>query len=77
MRWVRLTTAPNEPIGQSWVELLRKHGIPAYLRVETFSSLITGGSRPVWLMVPADRQEEGRALFEQLIGPWDEKPAEA
>jgi hypothetical protein len=71
MRWVRLTTAPNEPIGQSWVELLRKHGLPAYLRTETVATLVSGGSHPVALMVPADRKQEGQALFERLVGPWE------
>ncbi len=72
MRWVRLTTAPNEPIGESWAELLRRHGLPAYVRAETVVTLITGGSRPVALMVPEERREEGLALLERLVGPWEE-----
>ncbi|MEE9284663.1 MAG: hypothetical protein V3V35_02925 [Dehalococcoidia bacterium] len=71
MKWVCLTTAPNEPIGESWTELLRKHGMPAYLRIETVTSLIAGGSQPVRLMVPEDRHEEAQALFDRLVGPWE------
>ena len=76
MKWARLIVAPNEPIGQSWIELMRKHDMPAYLRIETVSMLIAGGSRPVRLMVPADREEEARALFDRLVGPWEWQPAE-
>ena len=71
MMWACLIVAPNEPIGQSWIELLRKHDMPAYLRIETMSMLIAGGSRPVRLMVPADREEEARTLFDSLVGPWE------
>ena len=76
MKWACLTTAPNEPIGYSWVELLRKHDMPAYLRIETVTSLIAGGSRPVRLMVPADREDEARALFDRLVGPWEWQTSE-
>lgn len=76
MKWVLLATAPNEPIARSWAEMLRRQGLPVLLRVETISTLVAGGALPVRLMVPADREAEGKALFNRLVGPWEWQPSE-
>ena len=76
MKWVTLTTAPNEPIGQSWVELLVKHGVPAHVAANTIVSLVSGGAMPVRIMVPQDRMGEAEAKLEELVGPWEWMPAE-
>jgi hypothetical protein len=76
MKWITLTTAPNEPIGQSWVELLASHGIPTHVAAKTMLSLAGGGALPVRIMVPEDRLSDAEAKLEELVGPWDVKPAE-
>ncbi len=76
MKWVTLTTAPNEPIGQSWVELLVKHGVPAHVAANTMLSLAGGGAMPVRIMIPEDRLSDAEAKLEELVGPWEWMPAD-
>ena len=76
MKWVSVTTAPNEPIGESWAGLLRERGVPAYVRAESVLQVYLGsGMTPVRIMVPEDREGEGKRLLEDLLGP-DESPPE-
>lgn len=75
MKWVCVATAPNEPIGESWAELLRERGVPAYVTGEAVMKAYLGAIIPVRVMVPADRETEGRRLLEDLLGP-DESPPE-
>ena len=73
MRWVLVKTAPNEPMGESWAELLRQNGVPAYVRRETLGVLVYVGSgmTAVRVMVPEDKCEQGKALLDELLKPWD------
>jgi len=73
MSWVPLVTAPNEPIGESWAALLRDMGVPAYVRVESFMRGGLGsGILPVRIMVPEEREGEGRRLLDEMLGPGEE-----
>jgi hypothetical protein len=74
MKWVTLTTAPNQPIGQSWVELLANHGIPAHVEANTLITLVGGAASPVRIMVPEDRIGKAEAKLEELVGPWEGMP---
>ena len=76
MKWVTLTTAPNEPIGQSWVALLANHGIPAHVEGNIIVTLVGGAGSPVRIMVPEDRMGEAETKLEELVGPWEWMPAE-
>lgn len=74
MKWVTVTTAPNEPIGESWAGLLRERGIPAYVKSETVMSLYMGSaSTPVAVMVPEDQREDGAKILDGFLGS-DEWP---
>ena len=76
MKWVTVITAPNEPIAESWAGLLRERGVPAYVRAESFIRVYMGsGMTPIRIMVPEDREEEGKRLLDDLLGP-DEGPPE-
>ncbi|MSQ25696.1 MAG: hypothetical protein EXR49_05415 [Dehalococcoidia bacterium] len=68
MRWVTLTTAPNEPLGESWAHLLRQHGVCAYVAPDTITALIAGQARIVQIRVP---EEQAARAKELLIGPWE------
>lgn len=75
MKWVCVVTAPNEPIGESWVEVLKQRGIPAYLNMDVVRSYLGIGVAPVRIMVPEEREAEGKRLLDEMIGP-DEWPPE-
>lgn len=69
--WVTLTTAPNEPLGESWAQLLRQNGVSAYVAPDTISSLIAGQARIVEIRVPGEQAARAKELLEELVGPWE------
>ena len=69
MPWVAATTGPNEPIAESWAEILRNHGIPAYVRQDTIRSYLGAAFTPVRIMVPEEGLEEAKRLLDMLVGP--------
>ena len=75
MNWVSIITAPNEPIAESWAEILRVHGVSAYVRQDTIPAYLGSAFTPVRIMVPDSEAEEGKRLLAMLIGPNDEPPA--
>ncbi|MCH7552490.1 MAG: hypothetical protein IIC82_00625 [Chloroflexi bacterium] len=73
MKWVALRTAPNEPIAESWAELLRINGVPARVPHNPVMQVYLGsGTSPVPVQVPENREEEGRSILEDLLEPLDE-----
>ena len=71
MDWVTVTTAPNETMGEVLAQLLRNNGIPAHVRTATLAAYAGSGMTPVRVMVPDNREAEGRALLADLTGPID------
>lgn len=77
MQWVTVTTAPNEPLGEVLAQLLRNNDIPARVQSDVLSLYVGSVITPVRVMVPTSREAEGRALLQQVIGPWDpEEPGD-
>ena len=76
MQWVCIATAPNEPIGESWAELLRNEGVPAFVRSDTVRAYVGSGFVPVRVMVHEDREQDGRVVLEELLGPGEEPGGE-
>ncbi len=77
MKWVCVSTAPNEPIGESWAGLLRDKGIPAYVKSESWTRVYFGsGMLPVRVMVPEDKEEDGRRILDDVLGPNEWPPEE-
>jgi len=73
MNWVELRTAPNEPIAESWAELLRINGVPARVPHNPIMQVYLGsGMSPVPVQVPEDCEEEGMSILEDLLEPLDE-----
>ena len=68
MKWVAISTAPNEPIGESWAEILRVHGVTAYVRQDTIPAYLGSAFTPVRIMVPEPQAEEGKRLLDLLVG---------
>ena len=75
MKWVSVITAPNEPIGESWAELLRGQGVPAFVQRDTVRAYLGSGITPVRIMVPEEREEDGKRVLDNFVGP-DEWPPE-
>lgn len=72
MQWVMIATAPNEPIAETWVGLLRDHGIPALVRQESVLRIYLGSmTTPVAVLTPEDRQQEGKQILEEILGHVD------
>lgn len=63
MKWVHLTTAPNQIIAEMWKGLLDNNSIPAILRPEDTSSFLGVSSRPCDLMVDEALVEEARSIL--------------
>ena len=73
VRWVHLTTAPDQLSAEMWQGLLRNEEIPAMIRAGDAVSFLGVSSAPCRLMVPEDRLEEARTLLEERFRP--EAPA--
>ncbi|MFC1935526.1 DUF2007 domain-containing protein [Chloroflexota bacterium] len=69
IRWVYLTTAPDQLTSEMWQELLRNEGVPAMIRVGDTVSFLGVSNAPCRLMVPEERLLEARRLLEERLGP--------
>ena len=68
MKWVYLTTAPDQLTAELWRNILREEGIPAILQSDHFSYLGTSPF-PCRLMVDEERKEEALALIGEDLSP--------
>lgn len=69
IRWVYLTTAPDQLTAEMWQELLRNDGVPAMIRAGDTISFLGVSNAPCRLMVPEERLQEARRLLEEHLGP--------
>ncbi len=69
MKWMYLTTAPNQLTSEMWTETLRSEGIPARLKPEDAVSFLGVSAMPCRLLVPEGRVGEARAVLAQY---WEE-----
>jgi hypothetical protein len=70
MKWVKLTTAPSQPIAEMWCELLRNEGVPAFVKIPDGVAVVYSIPSLVgyWVMVPEEREDEAAALLLELTG---------
>ncbi|MCZ6536152.1 MAG: DUF2007 domain-containing protein [Dehalococcoidia bacterium] len=69
MKWVYLTTAPDEWTAQIWRSLLLEDGIPVMLRAGDVTSFLGSSPFPTRLMVDEARKEEALDLLNEQIQP--------
>ncbi len=70
IRWLHLTTAPDQLTAEMWSELLRNEGLPTMVHTGHVSSSHLGISGlPCRIMVPEDQLEEAKRLLEERLGP--------
>ncbi len=69
IRWVYLTTAPDQLTAELWQGLLRSEDIPAVVRAGDTASYMGVTSSPCRLLVPEERLEEAREAVKERLGP--------
>ncbi len=69
VRWVYLTTAPDQITAEMWRELLRNQDVPAMIRAGDTASFLGVSGAPCRRMVPEERLQEARTLLEEHLGP--------
>ena len=60
MRWVTLTTAPDQLAAEMWSELLNRHGIPTLVRAGDTSSFLGVSAYPCRILVDDEYLDEAR-----------------
>ncbi len=68
MKWVLLTTAPNQLTAEMWAKQLQDEGIPAILKPGDAVSFLGVSAMPCRLLVPEGRVGEARAVLAEYRG---------
>ncbi len=66
MKWVELTTAPDQLTAEMWCDLLRNEGVPAMIRRSDAAAAWQVLMMPSQVMVPESRYEEAAAILADL-----------
>lgn len=61
-RWVTFATAPDQPTGESWCQLIRNEGCPAITKSDSVPFLGTT-AMPVRLMTVLERREDALEIL--------------
>jgi hypothetical protein len=69
MKWVLLTTAPNQLTAETWKNLLEAAGIDARIRPGDAYTFLGVSGLPCGLMVPAEQQERAKAILNEELNP--------
>ena len=70
IKWVYLTTAPDQLTAEMWRGLIQGEGLPVMIRSGDTASYLGVTAAPCRLMVPAERLEEAQAFMREHLG-WD------
>ncbi len=68
MRWVTLTTAPDQLAAEMWSELLNRHGIPTLVRAGDTSSFLGVSAYPCRILVDDEYLDEARRFLKDELG---------
>ncbi len=71
MRWVYLTTAPNELVAQMWRDLLVDAGIPALVEARGYVSYLGASPVPCRIQVFEGREQEALEVLQEYLTPAD------
>ena len=63
MKWVHLTTAPDQLTAEMWCDLLRHEGVPAMIKPADAVSFLGVSGTSCRLMVPESRRDEAAAIL--------------
>ena len=70
IKWVYLTTAPDQLTAEMWRGLIQGEGLPVMIRSGDTASYLGVTAAPCRLMVPAECLEEAQAFMREHLG-WD------
>ena len=68
IKWVYLTTAPNQLTAEMWRGLIQGEGLPVMIRFGDTASYLGVTAAPCRLMVPANHLEEALAFVRERLG---------
>ena len=68
MKWVILTTAPDQLVAEMWREILVGEGISARVRAGDTASFMGVSNYPCRIMVPEDDRERAAEVLESQLG---------
>ena len=69
IKWVHLTTAPDQLTAEMWKGLLDNEGIPAMVRSGDLASYLGVFAGPTRILVDAAAHEEAARFLEEQLGP--------
>ena len=67
MKWVLLTTAPNQITAESWCAVLRDAGISAEVRSGDVSTFMGVSALPCGVMVPEEQRSRAEAILMETL----------
>jgi hypothetical protein len=68
MKWVELTTAPDQLTAEMWCELLRNDGVPAMVKPADTASFLGVSGTSCRVIVPEDQRGEAAAILLERTG---------
>ena len=68
MKWVELTTAPDQLTAEMWCELLRNEGVPAMVKPADTASFLGVSGTSCRVIVPEDQRGEAAAILLERTG---------
>lgn len=69
IKWVYLTTAPDQLTAEMWGGLLNNEGIPAMVRAGDTASYLGVFAGPTRILVDEAALEEATRFLEEQLGP--------
>ena len=68
MKWVLLTTAPDQLVAEMWRDLLRGEGVSAVIRPGDAVSFLGVSAYPCRIMVQEDELDRAREILRDRLG---------
>ena len=76
IRWVVLTTAPDQIVAEIWAEMLRTEGLPARVHPGDVVGFLGVGTRGVRILTSEATLQRAHDLLEELTSKDDNGPYE-
>ena len=68
MKWVLLTTAPDQLLAEMWRDLLVEEGLNAVIRTGDAVSFLGVSAYPCRILVTENQLEQAREILENRLG---------
>ena len=69
MKWVHLTTAPDQLVAEMWCGLLREEGVPALIRPgDTMGSYLGVSTYPCRVLTQEGEEARAKEILEGHLG---------